>query len=165
MGKNTRHTIILEQLSKANEPISATSLASHCNVSRQLIVGDIALLRASGHQIVATHKGYILNPTHLKHTKQLVFKHTPSETELELTILVEHHCKILDVQIQHSTYGSITGELNIETLDDIKHFIQQGSPLISTLSDGIHIHTIEYDDPNHLQKAIIELKKHNLLYK
>lgn len=164
MNKNKRHEEILTRLQNATKPLSATSLANNTNVSRQLIVGDIALLRASGHDIVATHKGYLLNPKHKQYSQQIVFKHNPEDTQVELEILVNHNCSIKDVIIEHPSYGSITGELNINTLEDVHNFINQNNPLISILTDGIHIHTIEYDQQSDLDEALKELKNKQFLY-
>ena len=47
----------------AEHPVSATALAGQFSVSRQIIVGDIALLRAAGLDIVATPRGYKLGET------------------------------------------------------------------------------------------------------
>lgn len=164
MSKDKRLKTLLNYLENSTEPVSANQLASYTNVSRQLIVGDIALLRASGHRIIANHLGYTLNPKQMRHQKQIVCKHTPDKTQLELEIFVKHHCKVVNVIIEHPSYGSIIGELNISTQDDIIAFIQQENPLISTLTDGVHIHTIEYDNLSDLEAAIQSLKKHNILY-
>ena len=57
---SNRKIVILEMLNKADGPISASDMARQFNVSRQSIVGDIALLRASGTDITATSRGYVL---------------------------------------------------------------------------------------------------------
>ena len=49
-----RRTAIYKQLTAAQTPISATALAQQFSVTRQVVVGDIALLRAEGHSITAT---------------------------------------------------------------------------------------------------------------
>ena len=49
-----RRAQIAALLERAETPVSAASLASKLGVSRQVIVGDIALLRASGAHITAT---------------------------------------------------------------------------------------------------------------
>lgn len=164
MGKNNRHDFIVVALKDAPGPLSASSLAAKLNVSRQIIVGDIALLRASGLNILATHRGYILNPIKHKHTQQLVFKHTPDQTRLELETLVKHHCHILDVIVEHPTYGDIKGQLDIETMDDVEAFLAGDYPLLSNLTDGLHTHTIAYDDIENLRAAIEELASYHLLY-
>ena len=55
-----RKQAIIEEIQKSDKPVSASKLAKHFGVSRQIIVGDIALLRAAGTQIIATPRGYLL---------------------------------------------------------------------------------------------------------
>ena len=55
-----RRSAIYQQLTHADAPISATALAQQFSVTRQVVVGDIALLRAEGHSITATSRGYII---------------------------------------------------------------------------------------------------------
>ena len=54
MHAKERREAILSRLEQACDPVSATALAGALSVSRQVIVGDIALLRASGAPIAAT---------------------------------------------------------------------------------------------------------------
>ena len=54
MNAAQRRKVILERLTEANAPLSASVLAGELGVSRQIVVGDVALLRASGTQIDAT---------------------------------------------------------------------------------------------------------------
>ena len=58
MTAKERREQIYRQLTTA--PVSATALAKQFAVSRQVIVGDIALLRAEGCSITATARGYII---------------------------------------------------------------------------------------------------------
>ena len=60
MKANQRRQLILETLNQSSQPISASQLAKQLEVSRQVIVGDVALLRASNHEILSTPKGYCL---------------------------------------------------------------------------------------------------------
>ena len=60
MEAAARRQAILDRLRTADRPVSASSLAAELNVSRQIIVGDIALLRAGGAEISATPRGYVL---------------------------------------------------------------------------------------------------------
>ena len=48
MEAASRRQAILDRLRTADRPVSASALAAGLNVSRQIIVGDIALLRADG---------------------------------------------------------------------------------------------------------------------
>lgn len=54
MRAEERRQAIRELLQRAKQPVSATALAAQFSVSRQIIVGDIALLRAAGADISAT---------------------------------------------------------------------------------------------------------------
>ena len=54
MNTIDRREDIVRRLTISAEPISASSLAAAYGVSRQIIVGDIALLRASGEKISST---------------------------------------------------------------------------------------------------------------
>lgn len=58
-GKERREKI-LEMLETAEEPISGGELAKKLSVSRQVIVQDIALLRAVNKNILSTARGYLL---------------------------------------------------------------------------------------------------------
>ena len=62
MNAAQRRERILTRLTGASEPMSASLLAGELGVSRQIVVGDVALLRAAGAQIDATPRGYQLHP-------------------------------------------------------------------------------------------------------
>lgn len=138
---------ILDILKEASNPIVARELASEFNVSRQVIVGDIARLRASGAEIVSTPRGYLLN-MHLNHqvTKKIICKHTPEETIDEINTIVSLGGKLLDVVIDHPVYGELTGALNIFNQEDADKFNEKvlagEASLLSELTEGVHIHTI-----------------------
>ena len=51
---------ILSLLEDTNMPLSGTELARHFNVSRQVIVQDIALLRAEDQKILSTTEDMFL---------------------------------------------------------------------------------------------------------
>ena len=53
MNAAERRTKIIELLAASDRPMSATALAARCGVSRQIIVGDVALLRAGGVAVMA----------------------------------------------------------------------------------------------------------------
>ena len=63
MTASERRQQIARLLSASQAPISATTLSQELGVSRQIIVGDIALLRAAGQEITATARGYV-DPPH-----------------------------------------------------------------------------------------------------
>ena len=103
---------ILDRLRTADRPVSASSLAAELNVSRQIIVGDIALLRAGGAEISATPRGYVLPRATDGITRTIACRHTLEQTGTELDILVDNGCTVLDVIVEHPVYGAIRGDLS-----------------------------------------------------
>ena len=61
MTGSDRRADIIQQIKESRTPVSGTKLALRYEVSRQVIVQDIALIRASGYDIISTNRGYILN--------------------------------------------------------------------------------------------------------
>ena len=58
-GERRREEII-RLLAGSRSPVSGTELARRLKVSRQVIVQDVALLRAVNKNILSTNKGYLL---------------------------------------------------------------------------------------------------------
>lgn len=158
-----RRALILSKLSDSQTAISASALAKNCDVSRQIIVGDIALLRASGHDIIATPRGYILNKNVCK-TYKIAVHHTPEQTRIELETLVALGIEVIDVIVEHPYYGEITGSLNIRTADDIEYFLSQSDIPLLSLTKGTHIHTLICHDDAQYQQATEALQKLGILY-
>ena len=163
-----RREIILEELSKATKNVNATQLAEKFGVSRQIVVGDIALLRASGIDIVSNSRGYRLNKksTGLLETK-LAVKHRPDQVEEELRLIVENGGTVVDVIIEHELYGEIKGTVDIKNDAEITAFLnkveQAHATLLSSLTDGIHLHTIQYPDEETLVKIKQALSQAGIL--
>lgn len=155
-----RREIILEELSKATKNVNATQLAEKFGVSRQIVVGDIALLRASGIDIVSNSRGYRLNKksTGLLETK-LAVKHRPDQVEEELRLIVENGGIVVDVIIEHELYGEIKGTVDIKNDAEVTAFLnkveQAHATLLSSLTEGIHLHTIQY--PN--EETLVKIKQ------
>ena len=143
MSGNVRRAKILKKLSNSVEPIPARIFADEFDVSRQVIVGDVALLRAEGHLIIATNKGYMIKEEAeglLK--KYIAMDHRKEETRQELETFVKHGIVVESVTVEHPAYGEITGQLNIKTNEDIDEFLKLEPELLSALTQGVHIHTI-----------------------
>lgn len=163
-----RREIILEELSKATKNVNATQLAEKFGVSRQIVVGDIALLRASGIDIVSNSRGYRLNKksTGLLETK-LAVKHRPDQVEEELRLIVENGGTVVDVIIEHELYGEIKGTVDIKNDAEVTAFLnkveQAHATLLSSLTDGIHLHTIQYPDEETLVKIKQALSQAGIL--
>ncbi len=109
----TRREKIKEMLQKTDHPVTASSLAEHFSVSRQIIVGDIALLRASGLQILATPRGYLMDSPSVQEDKNLgmiACRHTPEQLRDELYTIVDGGATVVDVTIEHTLYGELSGK-------------------------------------------------------
>ena len=149
MNSAERREQIEKLLKGYTEPISATSLAKKFNVSRQLIVGDIALMRAAGLNISATPRGYVII-TENKHNQQtytIACNHSNEKMATELYAIVDNGGAVLDVTVEHAVYGQIVGELQIYSRYDVDLFLKRIKenrvmPL-SRLTGGIHLHTIQ----------------------
>ena len=87
-----RRNAILSALVTAGSPLTASSLASMFDVSRQIIVGDISILRASGHYIEATSRGYVIDPKRAEFpfVGTVVCRHDQAGIEPELNAIVDN---------------------------------------------------------------------------
>ncbi|MBS7527133.1 transcription repressor NadR [Fusibacter paucivorans] len=163
---NSRRREIISLLKKHKEAITGTVLAEMLGVSRQVIVQDIAVLRAQGTQIIATSNGYTLpQSVHANRLiKTLISKHEGFEQmEEELMMIIEYGGKVIDVIVEHPVYGEIVGNLHLTTVDDVQKFMEKvrstnAKPLAS-LTEGEHIHTIEIPSEKVFNLLVLELKE------
>ena len=168
MNGEARRNRILGILSSTSTPVSAAALAAEFNVSRQIIVGDVSLLRASGNEIISTPRGYIMSREKSGVTRKIVCLHTGEDMENELNIMVDNGCSVLDVIVEHPFYGQLSGKLMISTRYDVKKFVadisEKSAPPLSSLTGGIHIHTLNCPDDEAYQRVVNELKAAGYLY-
>lgn len=167
MEAASRRQAILDQLRTADRPVSASALAAGLNVSRQIIVGDIALLRAGGAEISATPRGYVLPRATDGITRTIACRHTLAQTGQELDILVDNGCTVLDVIVEHPVYGQLTGQLQISSRYDVEQFLARirdsdAAPL-SMLTGGLHLHTLCCPNEDAYTRACAALKAARLL--
>ncbi len=156
MNANVRRQQIVALLDRSQEPVSATALAGQLAVSRQVIVGDIALLRASGSPIAATPRGYVLaRPAGV--TGQVVCCHNGPQMEQELNVLVDLGCVVEDVSVEHPIYGHMIGQLQLSCRADVQAFLEKvrdnAAQPLSALTEGIHSHTLRCPDEKTLENA------------
>lgn len=151
MSGTERRNEILKLISESSEPVSGSKLAKLLSVSRQVVVQDIALLRAVNKNILSTNKGYVIYQEE-EAADQLIRKtihvqHTDDEILDELCTIVDYGGKVIDVVVEHEIYGQITCDLIITSRLDAKTFINQCQESqakgLGTLTDGNHYHTIE----------------------
>lgn len=166
-----RHRLLIDTLVNATKPIPGRTLGEMMNVSRQVIVGDITLLKAIGEPIMATSRGYVyMRPENSSeiHEKIIVCRHTPEQTEEELNILVDHGVTVKDVNIEHSVYGNLSATIMVSNRMEVKQFIENiqdaNAEFLLKLTDcGIHSHTISANRLEDIEAAEKALKKAEIL--
>lgn len=164
-----RRAYILKQLQNSKAPITGSELASDTNVSRQVIVGDITLLKAKNEPIIATSQGYLYmhsnSPIGAERTIACV--HSPERAEEELNLLVDHGVTIKDVKIEHPVYGDLTASIMVSNRYEVKKFMEKirstKAAFLSELTDGIHLHTLSASSEKMLDDAEEALRKANFL--
>ena len=170
MNAAQRRESILKRLSGAEAPVSASALAALLGVSRQIVVGDVALLRAGGAQIDATPRGYQLHPAEKGYTAILACVHsTEDEMRTELYTVVDQGGIVVDVAVENPLYGELRGNLNLASRYDVDHFIQQAADtpecLLSRMTGGVHLHTYSRPTPEAFRRIEAALDAKGLLYK
>lgn len=157
MQSEERRREIIKIIKESREPVPGSALSSALNVSRQIIVQDIALLRASNCDIISTTKGYILNLTKESncHSAEFKVKHTDEQIEKELQLIVDLGGTVKDVFIKHEVYGTMRAELNIRSRRDVQKFLEDmengKSEPLKNVTSGYHYHTVTADNEETLQ--------------
>lgn len=150
MNTKERRAEILARLRSAEQAVSASRLAGEFSVSRQIIVGDIALLRAAGEEITATPHGYVMRTETSGYTCQVACRHEAAQMQDELNAIVDQGCTVVDVIVSHPIYGQLVGALDLSSRYEVAAFIERSqhedAQPISSLTDGIHLHTIRCPD-------------------
>jgi transcriptional regulator of NAD metabolism len=168
MDAPARRAEVLRILRTADGPVSAASLAAGFSVSRQIIVGDVALLRASGENIIATPRGYALSSSGAGFIGTAACVHGMDGMEKELNIMVDNGCTVINVIVEHPVYGQITGELHLSSRHDVRQFMDKvseyGASLLSALTGGVHLHTLSCPDEATFRRTCLELADAGLIY-
>ncbi|QQZ10732.1 transcription repressor NadR [Heyndrickxia vini] len=148
LGENRRE-FLLQLLKESSEPIIGGELAKLANVSRQVIVNDITLLKAKNEPIIATSQGYLyLRQPKVadQYEKTIACHHTPEQAESELNLIVDHGVTVKDVKIEHPVYGDLTASIMVSNRREVKQFVEKiqatKAIYLSNLTHGVHIHTI-----------------------
>ena len=146
-----RRTAIINQIKTSSAPVPGKALAAQYEVSRQVIVQDIALLRASNRNILSTNKGYLYDRADEKKVVRRTFFvcHTDEQMAEELFAIVDNGGRLRDVVVEHEIYGQITVDLILENRCDVQDFLDKISKStarpLSILTNGKHYHTVEAD--------------------
>lgn len=161
-----RKESLIQLLKEAQKPLNGQSLAEHFHVTRQIIVQDIAVLRANGTPILSTNRGYIYKETAVPPYVHKLFKvkHKEEDMGQELLAIVDNGGRVQNILIDHPVYGEIETLLKISCRRDVQDFLEQVEnsdfrPL-SELTDGVHYHLVEAEskqDLHHIEEALDKL--------
>ena len=170
MNGETRREKIKQMLQESSEPLTGTALANALHVSRQVIVQDIALMRAEQTAILSTNKGYLLgnDAVRTQQPKRVFFvRHTTAQVMEEFMAVIDLGGRILDVAVEHELYGPIRADLHIENAQDAADFTQRlercrDNPL-KVLTDDRHFHTVAAPSERLLDLIEAELRTRGFL--
>lgn len=168
MSGRERREQIIKILNSSEMPVAGTELAKELGVSRQVIVQDMALIRANGIEVMATNRGYVIQE--IKEVSR-VFKviHTDEQVEEELNLFVDLGGKVEDVFVYHKVYGVIKVPMNIKSRRDVRKYMEGISSGKSTnlmkLTSNYHYHTIISEDEQTLDLIQDELQQKGFLAK
>ena len=169
MDAAARRAAILSRLEQTDHPVSAAALAREFAVSRQIIVGDVALLRAGGADIAATPRGYVLPRDSAALLRTVACVHDREGMARELEIMVDHGCQVVDVVVEHPIYGQLTGQLHLASRYDVGEFIRSVSESsakpLADLTGGIHLHTLRCSSEEAFLRVRAALDQAGLLWK
>ena len=88
--------------------------------------------------------------------------------EKELYIVVDNGCAVLDVTVEHPVYGQISGQLQLFSRYDVDQFVQKlrtsNAPALCTLTGGGHLHNIQYQHQEDIQRVVEQLREQGLLF-
>lgn len=170
MTSNERRQQLLEFLKEqGQQPVSASVMAAKFGVSRQIIVGDVALLRASGADISATPRGYIFQDASASGSllRTIACRHDDASLREELYTIVDFGGGVMDVSVEHPVYGQICGQLHIFSRYDADQFCAKletcMAPPLASLTSGVHLHTISCPNEQVLERILENLEKKGFL--
>ena len=168
MKNQERRKKILDILRSSNGPVTGDQLAKDLNVSRQVIVLDMALLRSAGTAIVSTRRGYQINGRSLSMDFECRYKAMDTDSARdELNIVVDNGGMIASITLVPDFCGPIQAFLNLKYRRDVKQYLDNfrkyNIPLIATLSQGVHTLTVAADSQDELEAIRDSLKEGGFL--
>ncbi len=169
MEGSSRREQLVKILNDQAEPVSGGELSKLLGVSRQVIVQDITLLRATGINILSTTKGYLIFHSDEPRVKRIMkVRHTTEQIEDELCTIVDNGGRILDVIVNHEIYGDIATALTIRNRQDVYDFVKKVKEKkivpLKDLTAGVHQHTVVADTEDTLNRIERALEEKGYLY-
>lgn len=168
MDVEKRRSQILATLQNSNIPISGDALSRQLGVSRQIIVQDIAVLKAANYTILSTNRGYLLYPgTAAVTSRVFMVSHATDQIRDELYCIVDCGGIVKNVIVHHEVYGNITAELNINSRRDVDAFVKKvetsNAVPLKVLGGDIHSHLVVADSEGILDEIEKQLALHGFL--
>ena len=166
MNTAERRNEILNFLQNADEPVAARKLASQFGVSRQVIVQDMAVIRAATPGILSTTRGYVIQQDS-SCVREFKVRHESDQTAEEMNLIVDCGGRICNISISHRVYGRVSAEMDIRSRQDVNKFItalnNSNSSALSNATSGYHYHLVEAASEERLDLIEEQLKKAGLL--
>lgn len=166
MNVNERRNEILSLLNHADTPIAAKELAARFHVSRQVIVQDMAVIRAVTPGIVSTCRGYTIQQKEFCSREFKCF-HTEEDVARELNLIVDCGGRVKNVSIKHRVYGRLSAEMDICSRQDVDEFLELlrvgKSTLLGNATAGYHYHLVEAASEDRLDRIGSQLEQAGLL--
>lgn len=168
LSPKKRQQLIFNLLKDSNEPITGNDLAKQTNVSRQVIVQDVSILKAKNKPIIATSQGYLYIDQQPNTVQDIVaVNHTPNDTQKELYLIVDHGVTVKNVMVEHPVYGELTASIMVSSRAEVDQFIKRvtetNATYLSILTHGTHLHTFISDSTEKIELAKKALKKEGFL--
>ncbi len=169
MDSGERRQYIIQLLHSRQGAVTGTELSRQCKVSRQIIVGDVALLRAQGIGIISTPRGYQLVSQQRQGVQHVfVCCHGIDLMQAELEAIVDNGGIVHNVVVEHEVYGNLERPLNLHSRRDVKQYVKKmkdsQSELLCSLNGGIHTHLVEAATQEDIQAIEEALQALGVLY-
>lgn len=166
MKAHERRAEILSLIGNSQNPVAANFLSEKYSVSRQVIVQDIAILRAQGYGVISTNRGYVLG-SGLRAERVFKCRHTLQELLDESEIIISRGGKVEDISVHHRVYGKISARLELSTMrhaEELYRSLVSGAskPLMS-VTDGYHYHTVSGENEQMLDEIEAALREKGYL--
>ena len=166
MNTAQRRTEILKLLQQEEKPVAARAMASQFGVSRQVIVQDMAVIRAATPGILSTTRGYVIQQDS-SCVREFKVRHESNQTAEEMNLIVDCGGRVKNISISHRVYGRVTAEMDIRSRQDVNEFVQainsSHSSVLSSATSGYHYHLIEASSQERLDLIGEQLKKAGFL--
>lgn len=168
MDGDNRRKELLHIIKNSTAPVAGEKLSSALGVSRQVIVQDIALLRASGIMILSTNRGYLIYPSKEEiHSRTFRVSHTDEATRDELYSIVDCGGSVKNVCVEHEVYGVIEASLDLHSRRDVDAFLKKveesRSVSLKTLGADLHLHTVLAESEDVLDEIERVLRQNGIL--